>query len=587
VGFGYANIYIYISGKETPLFAPFLYKMHHLTKTGSGQTQGKHSKKVAFPYLRYEDCQKALGLYSGFLSGYLCLDHRFRWKGKPEVGTGAKKSQEELDQEDMDAEAAKGGLLARCTSGGGAIDWGKRLRVERAPEPANILWENFGHPAWTVVVRRVISALASFVLIVCTVAAFVAAEGYRGSAPSTCDMAVCDDRLEFALLNQNVSFPRAVIGDSADSGVAGIGLSCAHPAPPSTDLDENDDEAAVGFDGPVTEVFFREGLTNSIGKPTCIGGYEFCQGLDDEVRRDLEYDVCKEAYFKARLFSNSLFEYMPWVALVLVNVFLRFGVKRLGLIERHTSKAERALSVAKKLFLAQLINTGLAIWLAHAVKGQVESNVEGAAAADATSGWGVTAASGGAGAPAPVATGVTDGVLGAQWYRETGSGLTVALLINMLLPRIGVYVRAVWDCMCRARCCSCCAVTQEQLNQRYSGQYLDLSERYACLWMTIFSTMFYSSGMPVLLVIGEKEKENPWLFGFFLPSASLSLMSVPSLSCQIIVFVSSDTTQINNNRFAVCVFPSSSSSSSTRRGNGRHVAVLLRACGALQVLRKA
>jgi hypothetical protein len=25
-------------GKETPLFAPFIYKMHRFTKTGSGQT---------------------------------------------------------------------------------------------------------------------------------------------------------------------------------------------------------------------------------------------------------------------------------------------------------------------------------------------------------------------------------------------------------------------------------------------------------------------------------------------------------------------------------------------------------------------
>ena len=25
-------------GKETPLFAPYMYKMHHFTKTGSGQT---------------------------------------------------------------------------------------------------------------------------------------------------------------------------------------------------------------------------------------------------------------------------------------------------------------------------------------------------------------------------------------------------------------------------------------------------------------------------------------------------------------------------------------------------------------------
>jgi beta-galactosidase/beta-glucuronidase len=28
----------WMSGAKTPLFAPFVYKMHHFTKTGSGQT---------------------------------------------------------------------------------------------------------------------------------------------------------------------------------------------------------------------------------------------------------------------------------------------------------------------------------------------------------------------------------------------------------------------------------------------------------------------------------------------------------------------------------------------------------------------
>lgn len=112
---------------------------------------------------------------------------------------------------------------------------------------------------------------------------------------------------------------------------------------------------------------------------------------------------------------------------------------------------------------------------------------------------------------------MTDGLLGAQWYRDTGeftsnphhnlmsrdasdrllvviagAGLTVAMLINAILPRTGVYFRASWGWMCRTRLCSCCAVTQEQLNSRYAGQHLDLSERYACLWSTVFSTMFYS-----------------------------------------------------------------------------------------------
>eukprot|EP01046_Picozoa_sp_COSAG06_P006173 COSAG06_NODE_288_length_18224_cov_8.849948_11_plen_98_part_00 len=38
-------------GKETPLFAAFVYKLHHFTKTGSGQTQGILGQKrvVVFP----------------------------------------------------------------------------------------------------------------------------------------------------------------------------------------------------------------------------------------------------------------------------------------------------------------------------------------------------------------------------------------------------------------------------------------------------------------------------------------------------------------------------------------------------------
>ena len=36
------------SGEKTVLFAPFLCKTHHFTKTGSGQTQGKLKKRVPF-----------------------------------------------------------------------------------------------------------------------------------------------------------------------------------------------------------------------------------------------------------------------------------------------------------------------------------------------------------------------------------------------------------------------------------------------------------------------------------------------------------------------------------------------------------
>ena len=515
---------------------------------------------------KWEDCQKALNVYAGIFRGYLHIDHPFRWTGKPEVpgSVGAAQAKRQRleeaaakekaapspavaedegqgggrqAEEGGGAEAARRAVEALLTwlrarirqlksygsadSGGNAdevndgddkeeeeeeeVDLGHRLWVERAPEPASIIWEGFGHSPRSLWIRRFISAFVSLVLISCTIAAFVVAESYRGSAPATCDIAVCDDRWEYPLHNKNASFARAVLGTSTtEDGVTSIGLGCAHPSP-AEDIEGPEEEERGSADAKATQVVFRSGLTNSIGRPTCLGGYEFCQGLEDEVRRDLEFSICAEAYFKARLFSSAGFEYLPWAVLVLVNVCLRWLVKPLvAKIECHTSRTAREIAVAKKLFVVQFINTVLAIWLAHSISSGSQSRVPGTAAPDATSGWGVTEQNGGAAAPAPPATEQTDGLLGAQWYRETGTGLTVALLINSLLPRAGVYLRSAWGRCARSRCCtySCCVATQEQLNERYAGQHLDLSERYACVWNTIFSTMFYCSGMPVLLLIG-------------------------------------------------------------------------------------
>lgn len=505
---------------------------------------------------RWEDCQKALKIYAGFFQGYLTIDHNFRWTGMSEVpgSVGAaevaamkQRKESEVKEEEERAKAPDflrgeedGGegkgenkqdgtgehgeadrfvhraqdllmvvrtwILERtCLQGpeddvvtDGQDDIGQRLWVERAPEPATIIWEGFGLSPRSLWLRRTFAGMCSFALVIGTVVGFVVAHGYRGSAPIACDIAVCDERLAYPLFNRNASFARAVLGTSTEPGVASIGLACAHPEPEERQTAEDDANPKV------TKVVYRTGLTNNIGRPTCIGGYEFCQGLEDEVRRDLEFLVCEEAYFKARIFSSPGFEYLPWAVLLFVNVFLRWSVKLLvRKIECHTSTVARELAVAKRLFMWQFINTALAIWLAHAVAAGSQSNVPGTASPDATTGWGVTAESGGPQAPPPPATEKTDGLLGAQWYRETGTGLTIALLINSLLPRAGVYVRGAWGSCARNRCCTytCCVPTQEHLNKRYAGQELDLSERYACIWNTVFCTMFYCSGMPALLVI--------------------------------------------------------------------------------------
>jgi hypothetical protein len=64
--------------RKTPLFSPFvvLYKMHHFTKTGSGQTQGKHSKKSGV--FRRDSCRNVNPIgqsekYGSVVRANLCL----------------------------------------------------------------------------------------------------------------------------------------------------------------------------------------------------------------------------------------------------------------------------------------------------------------------------------------------------------------------------------------------------------------------------------------------------------------------------------------------------------------------------------
>ena len=147
-----------------------------------------------------------------------------------------------------------------------------RLWVERAPEPATIIWEGFGRSPRDLWLRRIGAGMLSFVLVIGTVAGFVVAHGYRGSAPIACNTAVCDERLAYPLLNQTASFARAVLSTSAEPGVASIGIACAH-----TELEDGEATEDDVMNSKVTKVVFRTGLTNNIGRPTCLGGYEFAK----------------------------------------------------------------------------------------------------------------------------------------------------------------------------------------------------------------------------------------------------------------------------------------------------------------------
>jgi len=255
---------------------------------------------------------------------------------------------------------------------------------------------------------------------------------------------------------------------------------------------------------------FRTALTNSKGYASCVRAYDFCAGLTDEIRADLEAAVCERHYFQVRKHPNVLWEYLPWVMLVVVNILMRWLVPKLGECEQHTSKAQRAVSIAQKLFVAQLLNTALTLWAVHFAGGDMDLLGSFRTQHTLPGEESLTAV-----------VSETDELFGGQWYRETGVGMSLALLLNGVLPKLSVVVRACVDRCCRARCCSCCAVTQEQLNERFSGQTLNLPLRYACLWTTVFSSLLYSAGMPILVLIGAMDvcllyaSEKYFLFHYY------------------------------------------------------------------------
>jgi hypothetical protein len=62
------------AGAKMPLFAPFLYKMHYFTKTGSGQTQGKLKKRGVFSQNQFTNYSQVCESGSLEPSTHKCTD---------------------------------------------------------------------------------------------------------------------------------------------------------------------------------------------------------------------------------------------------------------------------------------------------------------------------------------------------------------------------------------------------------------------------------------------------------------------------------------------------------------------------------
>lgn len=158
----------------------------------------------------------------------------------------------------------------------------------------------------------------------------------------------------------------------------------------------------------------------------------------------------------------------------------------------HTKTEEKAASVIK-MFVLQFINTvrleshnakGIVILLVNARISQVSLP-----------------------AMFPIFAGqYTDFTV--DWYRVVGTTITLTMMLNIVSPHIGAFVkifmRAVTKC-CDRSCTTDKRRTKKLLQSEYDSLYIGpeflIEVRYSQVLTSIYIMMLYSSGMPLLYVV--------------------------------------------------------------------------------------
>ncbi len=109
---------------------------------------------------------------------------------------------------------------------------------------------------------------------------------------------------------------------------------------------------------------------------------------------------------------------------------------------------------------------------------------------------------------------------GAAWYLHVATSICITMMLHVFVPHVTVFVQYLSKCTQRARdrgwrcafcptCCTCCKnaanrtrkLTQKDYNKLFMGPPFQFEERYASVLVTIFVTLTYAPGIPILIPI--------------------------------------------------------------------------------------
>eukprot|EP00753_Platysulcus_tardus_P008360 PLAT15919.1.p1 GENE.PLAT15919.1~~PLAT15919.1.p1 ORF type:complete len:1334 (+),score=543.12 PLAT15919.1:95-4003(+) len=395
---------------------------------------------------------------------------------------------------------------------------GQTLTVSRAPDPSTILWENMEVTKRERLGRQLLTAIVTILLLAISFTlvftAQTAKRNFKDAVPSQrqCDVevpAIALGTYDFGSASARLSKVAATSCSGTNVHIAVNGstsamayassntscLSCYAPrcqseCVPSACLqpcvDPADDQlcptlscydtggsaAAAGAEcatlrrNSIVSCFCRAELERVVDESGLTAAADFL--LQEESV------LCGE--FATNLLLGQTLTLVAAMGVVVINFGLEAVLDVLVRYERHSSVTTRSSAVMWRILVGNFVNTAVILLLVNArLPAGVTNPFEGYY----------------------ILNGQYDDFY-VRWYSTVGVSLMLTMIFNIVAPHIAPLLRAFIVHPLRIAIFRSAAFTQRQLDDLYQGPQFNLASRYATVLNTVFVSLMYSGGLPLL-----------------------------------------------------------------------------------------
>ncbi|ETL86441.1 hypothetical protein L917_14126 [Phytophthora nicotianae] len=394
------------------------------------------------------------------------------------------------------------------------------LIVTKAPEPSNILWENLEVTDRGRFYRQLVTNLVTIALLVTSCAIISAAKTAQEQfASKTPPEGLCDRALpavfyadtSFSYNAQKKPIMWSLAWDSTQTCTPGISgenrYYIAYSNGILNDLDSSKLSYGTTYRNPTrcvdpcisdasTEVcntlpcFYYKDLVMT--EDRSCEAYETSHVLYCYCSTQLTTSIKKHGFvngaknlwdvlpcrgFTKDYLVKNAFTLLAAGIVVIVNFLLNNILRMFAVFERHTSESTKTIRVAIRMFGAQFLNTALIVIIVNASFGlssvTVAKELLGGKYKDFERGW----------------------------YPTVGMGIATTMLLNAFLPQFTLFMQMCIVSPIRRWYKRRSIRTQAKMDKLYAGPTFDISLRYPMVLNSVFVTMVFCGGSPILLFI--------------------------------------------------------------------------------------